>query len=460
MQRHLGFGLLIALLVWSATPRAAEAKDYWNDETPAQRAERMAWWQEARFGMFIHWGLYAIPEGRWQGKETYSEWIRHKAKIPLDQYDRFRMSFNPIRFEADAWARMAREAGMKYLIITSKHHDGFCLWPSAQTDFDVASTPFDRDILDELKAACDRQGIRLGFYHSIMDWHHPDYVPRRDWEKDRGAEGADLERYIGYMKTQLKELVERYDPVVLWFDGEWEGTWTHEHGIDLYDYVRSLKPEIIINNRVDKGRKGMQGLTIKGDFRGDFGTPEQEIPATGIPGTDWESCMTMNSDWGWNAADTKWKSTEDLVRKLVDIASKGGNFLLNIGPKPDGTFPEKAVERLSGMGDWMAQYGGSIYGTEASPIAQPSWGRITLRRDGETSTLFLHVFDWPADGNLPVAIANEAIDCVPMGILDRPFVVDSGAGGLTARLEGPAPDPIDSVIVLRVRGAVKPIEAQ
>ncbi len=262
--------------------------------------QRMQWWRDARFGMFIHWGLYAIPAGEWNGSQKHAEWIRTTAEIPLETYDQFLQQFNPVKFDADAWARMAKDAGMKYIVITSKHHDGFCLWPSAHTDFDVDSTPFKRDIMGELKAACDKHGLVFCMYHSIMDWHHPDYLPRRKWEHDRSTEGAQYDRYVAYMKAQLKELVERYDPGVLWFDGEWEDTWTHELGKDLYDYVRSLKPDIIINNRVDKGREGMQGMTKGDEFRGDFGTPEQEIPATGIPGVDWESCMTMNHHWGYN----------------------------------------------------------------------------------------------------------------------------------------------------------------
>ena len=198
----------------------------------------------------------------------------------MQEYDQFVKQFNPTKFDAEEWVRLAKYAGMKYIVITSKHHDGFCLWDSKQTDFDIMSTPYERDILKQLTDACSKYGIRMCFYHSIMDWHHPDYLPRRPWEvKNRTADGADFPKYVSYMKNQLAELVKNYNPHVLWFDGEWENTWTHEMGVDLYDYVRRLKPDIIINNRVDKGRQGMQGLTRDGDYRGDFGTPEQEIPA-------------------------------------------------------------------------------------------------------------------------------------------------------------------------------------
>ena len=412
--------------------------------------QRMQWWREARFGLFIHWGLYAIPAGEWQGKKKYAEWIRHKAKIPLEEYNQFLDEFNPVRFDADAWAQMAKNAGMKYVVITSKHHDGFCLWPSEHTDFDVQSTPFGRDIMGELKAACDKHGLVFCMYHSIMDWHHPDYLPRRDWEKQRSTEGADYDLYVAYMKRQLQELVEHYQPGVLWFDGEWEKTWTHEHGKDLDDYVRGLKSDIIINNRVDKGRRGMQGLTKDGDYRGDFGTPEQEIPDTGIPGMDWESCMTMNRHWGYNRHDKNFKSTQDLVRKLIDIASKGGNFLLNVGPTATGEFPAESVQRLAEMGKWMDTHSEAIYGTSASPCETPSWGRITRKGN----SLYLFVFDRPADNRLLVPLKIEAARCHPLAEPEQELEVSTTDEGLVVQLTNVETDPLATVIELEAAGKI------
>jgi len=244
--------------------------DYLN-ESIEDIDERMEWWREARFGMFIHWGLYAIPAGEWKGETNHAEWIRTTAQIPIDVYDEFIDEFNPIKFNAEDWVRMAKDAGMKYIVITSKHHDGFCLFDSEYADFDIMSSPFKRDILKELSDACHKEGIKICWYHSIMDWHHPDYLPRRGWEMNRTSEGADLDRYILHMKNQLKELVENYGDIgVLWFDGEWEGTWSNEYGKDLYNYVRNLSPDIIINNRVDVGRSGMAGLTREGEYAGDL----------------------------------------------------------------------------------------------------------------------------------------------------------------------------------------------
>ncbi len=314
---------LLSLLILMSLVRAQELAESQMETlaqlgTPeeVQEQARMAWWREARFGMFIHWGLYAIPAGEWKGETNHAEWIRTTAQIPIDEYDKFVHEFNPIKFDADEWVRMAKDAGMKYIVITSKHHDGFSLFNSRYTDFDIMSTPFKRDIMDELANACRKYGLKICWYHSIMDWHHPDYLPRRGWES-RTTDGADFDRYISHMKKQLKELIQNYGDIgVLWFDGEWEETWNHEYGQDLYDYVRNLQPSIIINNRVDAGRAGMQGLTKEGNYAGDFGTPEQEIPPTGLPGIDWETCMTMNDHWGYNKHNNNWKSSKDLIQKV------------------------------------------------------------------------------------------------------------------------------------------------
>ncbi len=373
------------------------AQDFLH-ESKNDRNNRMGWWREARFGLFLHWGLYAVPAGHWGDRNDYGEWIRNSARIPLDEYSRFVSQFNPVKFDAKSWVRMAKEAGMRYIVITSKHHDGFCLFDSKFTDFNVMSTPFHRDVLAELADACRKEDVKLCFYYSIMDWHHPDYLPHREWETTRPAADAEFARYVQYMKNQLKELLTRYGDIgVLWFDGEWEPTWNHLLGNDLYNYVRRLQPAIIVNNRVGAGRSGMEGFNEEGEFAGDFGTPEQEIPATGIPDADWETCMTMNDHWGYNAADTNFKSSRDLIRMLVDIASKGGNFLLNIGPTAEGVFPPASIARLHDIGAWMKISGESVYGTTSSPFSRTPWGRCTrkLMPDGSVR-LYFHLFDRPS----------------------------------------------------------------
>lgn len=421
------------------------------------RDRRLAWWREARFGMFIHWGLYALPAGTWKGTRSpkaNGEWIMNDLQIPLADYEELAARFNPVQYDPRAWVRIAEEAGMKYIVITSKHHDGFALFDSTVSTYDVMATPYGRDLLAPLAAECRQAGLRFCTYHSILDWHHPDYLPRRAWDS-RPADSANLDRYVAYMKAQLKEIVAKYDPGVLWFDGEWENTWTHERGVDLYDYVRSLNPDIIINNRVDKGRQGMQGMTRTGDFRGDFGTPEQEIPPSGLPGVDWESCMTMNNTWGFRTDDDRWKSAETLIRNLVDIASKGGNFLLNVGPTAEGLIPAPSVDRLAAVGAWMRVNAPAIHGTTASPIGKPAWGRSTKK----PGTVFLHVFEWPKDGVLTVGLRNRVktarLLASPGGSLEATTL----AGGVQIRVPATAPDAIATVIALDIEGSPQSLEA-
>jgi len=425
-----------------------------TSESPMSDEERMEWWQEARFGMFIHWGLYAIPAGEWEDETNHAEWIRTTAQIPIEVYDTLIDYFNPVKFDAEAWVQMAKDAGMKYIVITSKHHDGFCLFDSEYSEFDVMGSPFKRDIMKELALECEKAGIKMCWYHSIMDWHHPDYLPRRGWETDRSSEGADLDSYVQYMKKQLSELVGDYGEIgVLWFDGEWESTWNHEYGQDLYDYVRSLQPNIIINNRVDVGRGGMEGLTRKGGYAGDFGTPEQEIPATGLPDVDWETCMTMNDHWGYNKHDDNWKSTKDLIQKLADIASKGGNFLLNVGPKADGAFPEESILRLEEIGDWMDVNSESIYGTKASPFKTLEWGRCTQKSSGNDTRLYLHVFDYPVDGKLLIpGIFNTPEKAFLLSDPELNLGFERCEDAILSDIPETPPNDYNSVLVLDIKG--------
>ncbi len=454
---------LLCLCLFSAGLQGlrAQSKQKNTKSTPVETAavqepsSRMAWWQDARFGMFIHWGIYSVPAGEWNGKTGYGEWIRNSAEIPLDDYDQFRTRFNPVKFDADAWVKMARDAGMKYIVITSKHHDGFCMFDTKQTDFNIMNTPFRRDPMKNLAAACKKYGLKFCLYYSIMDWHHPDYLPRREWEKDRTKEGADFDRYLVYMKEELKELLTNYGDIsVLWFDGEWESTWNEKHGKEIYNYVKSLQPNILINNRVGAGRLDMEGLTKEGAFGGDFGTPEQQIPATGLPGVDWETCMTMNDHWGYNRADKNFKPAKEIIRMLTDIASKGGNYLLNVGPTSEGLIPGESIERLAAVGRWMKVNGESVYGTQASPFSQLAWGRCTRKISGDRTILYLHVFDWPANGVLKLSGLLNTPDKAylladPLHVLLK---VDRDNDALVISLPKVAPDTINSVICLALSG--------
>lgn len=423
-------------------------------QTQLTHDERMAWWREARFGMFIHWGLYAIPAGKWGESTHHGEWIRTTAQIPLEEYAKFQPQFNPTAFDADAWARVAADAGMKYLVITSKHHDGFALFDSKLTEWDVMNTPFGRDVMKELSEACERHGVKFCTYHSIMDWQHPDYLPRREWETQRSSEGADFARFRRYLHGQVEEVVRNYRPHVMWFDGEWESTWTHEYGVELFEHCRKLAPAMLVNNRVDVHRAGTAGFSQSSEAVGDFGTPEQEIPATGLPGVDWETCMTMNGNWGYNAYDTNWKSSREMVHMLVDVASKGGNYLLNIGPRADGTFPPEAVERLKDIGAWTKRYGAAIYGTQASPLDTLSWGRCTLKRNGDDTLLFLHVFDTPPSGELVLpGIGNDPLSA---GYLSGPRIalpVERRGSDLVVKLLSAPQGEHAYVVTLGLKGA-------
>jgi alpha-L-fucosidase len=410
----------------------------------------MRWWREARFGLFIHFGLFSLPTAEPKRMDKY-------FSMTDDEFVALKDRFNPVRYDPKEWARLARTAGMKYLVLVTKSHDGWCLFDSKYTDFDVMSTPYRRDILKPLAEACRREGIRICWYYSIMDWHHLDYLPRRSVDK-RPAAGASFDRYVVFMKNQLCELLTNYGPIgVLWFDGEWDASWTDQRGEDLYRYVRSLQPDIIVNNRVGKSRRGMTGVDAPGARAGDFGTPEQNIPAAAPTGVDWETCMTMNNHWEYIDYDQNWKSSSTLIHMLVDCASKGANFLLDVGPTPEGPFPRPAVERLEAIGRWMHINGESIHGTQASPYGKPfSWGRCTTKRvSADKSRLYLHVFQWPGDGNLVVpALKNRVIGSF--------LLADPNRSGLGVRAEGEsiritvpraAPDPADSVVVLDVAAA-------
>lgn len=447
-MKNVRLSLLTILLILSISCKEKKVKE----------PDRMEWWREARFGLFVHWGVYSILAGEWNGTTNHAECIRETAQIPLRKYNELVPQFNPVKFNANEWVKMVKDAGMKYIVITSKHIDGFCLFDSKETEFDIMSTPFKRDILKELSDACMKNGIKLCFYYAIWDSNHPDYLPRRKWENDRLVDGADMDRYVSYMKNQLKELVSNYGKIgVLWFDGEWEKTWTHERGKDMYDYMRKLDPDIIINNRVDKGRTDMAGLTRDSTFYGDFGTAEQEILSTS-PGVDWESCMTMNDHWGYNKMDQNWKSTEDLIRKLIDIASKGGNFLLNVGPTAEGLFPKASIERLKEIGGWMKENGEAIYETQASPFQKLDWGRCTQKTKGKNTILYLHVFDWPKHGELIVPkLKNKIVKVYALcghGKRELP-VGKTGYGTISVNVNSVTQSKYATVIVLQIEG--KPV---
>ncbi len=451
-HRWLRFASAAMLLAAAMQSGLAMAQAQVPAESAEQKEQRMQWWTDARFGMFIHWGLYAVPAGEWKQGKDYGEWIMENAYIPRNEYEQFAKQFNPVRYDPDAWVRIAKDAGMKYIVITSKHHEGFAMWDSKASDYNIVRrTPYGKGVLKELADATRRQGLHFGTYYSIMDWHHPSqsgmepghYQPTK-------IDPARKREYVEEMKAQLKELITGTDTEVLWFDGEWVNWWTNEDGRDLYAYLRSLKPDLIINNRIGRGRDGLAGMD-KVQGAGDFGTPEQEIPARGFgPGVYWESCMTLNDHWGFSRNDHNWKSPETLIRNLIDIASKGGNYLLNVGPTAEGLIPQPSVERLAEVGKWMKVNGESIYGTQASPFATPvAWGRVTSK----PGKLYLHVFDWPKDGRLTLPPGVEYRRAYLLAEPGRALKLRDTGRGVHLSVPARAPDSVASVIVVETRQA-------
>ena len=443
--------LLFLSLIFSISVSAQ--KDFLK-ESKQERDVRMQWWRDATFGMFIHWGAYAVPAGVYQGKEVkgIGEWIMHSAQIPISEYEEFVRQFNPVNFNAKEWVAIAKNAGMKYIVITSKHHDGFCIWDSKVTDYDIMdASPYKRDILKELADACKEAGVKLCFYHSIMDWHQPDAESKKDYTHQHTPH-PDFATYREmYLKPQLKELIQKYDPAVLWFDGEWIPEWTEDQGRDLYNYLRNLKPDLVINNRVGKGRAGMQGMNKYKDAAGDFGTPEQEI-LEGTSDSDWESCMTMNDTWGFKKSDAKWKSSETLIHNLIDIAAKGGNYLLNVGPTAEGVIPAASVERLSEMGDWLKVNGEAIYSTHSTKKYKENDASFTISKDG---SLVYAIITQPVSGELMLkTVEVKQGSKIYMLGLKNPleYTVDE-SGNL--RIKWPSQLPCKYAWTIRIEGKIR-----
>lgn len=446
MRRFVVPTLLLATAVLCCPPLRAQESAA-AGETKPQRDARMRWWREARFGLFIHWGVYAVPAGFYKGKPVpgIGEWILRQATIPVAEYRAFAREFNPVRYDPDAWAALAREAGMKYIVITSKHHDGFALFDSKVTDWDVVdATPYKKDVLAPLAAAARRRGLKFGLYYSqAQDWVHPGGAKAGMSEGD-GWDPAHRGSFEDYLRRiavpQVREILTAYRPDVLWWDTP---TWmTPERAAPLHALL-ARRPGIITNNR------------LGGGYAGDTDTPEQHIPATGIPGRDWEVCMTMNDTWGYKSDDNNWKSTETLIRNLVDIASKGGNFLLNVGSTARGEIPRPSVERLRAIGRWMRVNGEAIYGTAASPFARLPWGRCTRKARGSGATLYLHIFDWPQDGRLLVPGLKSRITSARLLSGRARLRTETSGEGVVVRVPATAPDPIASVIAVDVAGPLE-----
>ncbi|WP_214072380.1 alpha-L-fucosidase [Mucilaginibacter sp. dw_454] len=403
---------------------------------------RMAWWSKARFGMFIHWGVYSVPAGVYDGKKYpgLGEWLMHDAKIPVDTYQAYAKDFNPTQYDPEKWVLMAKAAGIKYIVITTKHHDGFAMFDSKASDWNIVQrSPYHKDVIKMLADACRKYGMKLGFYYSqANDWNNAGGAAAGGhWDK---KQDGSFDTYLDKVAIpQIKEILNNYGDVAeLWWDVPTD--MTKERAAKITPLL-AAHPEIITNNR------------LGGDVQGDLETPEQYIPATGFPGRHWETCMTMNDTWGYKTYDDHWKSSQTLIRNLVDIASKGGNYLLNIGPKSTGEIPQPIVDRLKDMGDWMKVNSEAIYGTTASPFKKLGWGRCTTKEmaDGNT-TLYLQVFNWPTDGQLLVpGLKNEALSAKLLAN-GSALKFKKVADGLSVSVPSAALDENATVIKLVIKG--------
>src|SRR4051812_4607559 len=426
------FGLICAFGAQAQTPSAE-----------ALRQERLAWWREARFGMFIHWGLYAVPAGEWNGKPTpgLGEWIMNRAKIPATEYEKLTSQFNPVKFNADEWVAVAKSAGVKYITITAKHHDGFAMYGSKVSKFNIVdATPFHRDPLKELAAACQKAGIKLCFYYSqAQDWHEPDGAGNSwDWPDENKKNFAKY--FEEKVKPQVRELLTNYGPIgLMWFDTP--QVITKAQSEDLAALVHQLQPKCLVSGRVGHGA-------------GDYDSAGDNQISVGVVKRDWETPVTMNDTWGFRKDDNNWKSTATLIRQLVQIASRGGNYLLNVGPTAEGQIPQPSVQRMAEIGQWLKVNSGAINGTEPSPFPyELPWGIITSR----PGKLYLHVFEWPKKELVLYGVKNDVKSAHLLAggtALKINRQADKAADHYALRIELPptAPDKNDSIIVLEMNG--------
>jgi alpha-L-fucosidase len=404
------------------------------------------WWTEARFGLFIHWGLYALP--------ARHEWVKSREKMSDEVYQRYFDRFDPDLFNPAEWARAARAAGMRYFVVTAKHHDGFCLWDSRYTEYKATNTPAGRDLLRPLVDAMRAEGLRVGFYYSLLDWHHPEYTvdayhPRRDDREfvDK-ARGRDLGKYVDYLFAQVRELLTDFGTVdVLFLDYSFPGPggkgrreWRSE---DLITMVRELQPGILVNDRLDL-------LDVPGGW--DFRTPEQFMPRQWVEAdgrrVPWETCQTFSGSWGYFRDESTWKSPRQLIVMLVETVSKGGNLLLNVGPTGRGTLDPRALDRLRSIGDWMRLHGRSVYGCTQAPEEFLVPANCLLTYHPGRRRLYAHVLEWPP-GTLPMnGLAGRVDYAQLLNDASEVPVVDHGAE--SGYFSGPRAEPPKDTLTLRL----------
>lgn len=384
-----------------------------------------------RFGLFIHFGPVTL-------RGTEIGWSRNK-EVTAEDYDNLYKEFNPVLFNADAWVKAAKDAGMKYLTITAKHHDGFCLWPTAVSSYNIMNSPFKRDIVGELAKACRKEGIAFCMYFTILDWHDPDYPVHNPYDSTKYVQG-NMQRFVSTIKNELKEIITRYKPYMLWFDGNWERPWKYEYAIDIYQYIKSLDKNVIINNRLGKG----EHTAFSAESVGDYLTPEQKVGALNMD-DPWESCITISKQWAWKPNDPV-KSLKECIQTLVKTSAGNGNLLFNVGPMMDGRIEHRQVERLKEMGKWLSKYGSTIYGTKGGPYL-PNNVYATTRKG---NNLYLHLFERKASAiELPPLPGIKIIKAYFMN--GKAVTFDQEAGqNIRINLPENLPDTVSSVIVIEL----------
>jgi len=443
----LAAGSLTGLQAGEGNAKALPGDPYAN-ETKAERDARMAWWREARFGMFIHWGIYAVPAGSYEGEQVggIGEWIMRNAKIPSKVYRGYAKDFTAANYDPAAWAKLAKEAGMRYMVITSKHHDGFALYPSEVTDWDaVDASAAKRDLIGPLAEAARAEGLKFGLYYSqAQDWMHPGgsiYGYKEGQVINEDHKGS-FDQYLKDIAVpQVREILTRYRPDVLWWDTP---ILMNEKRAEPLASLLALRPGIIHNNR------------LGGGYIGDTETPEQFIPPTGFGDRDWETCMTMNGTWGYKSYDHNWKPADVLVTNLINTASKGGNYLLNIGPDATGRVPEESIQLLKQVGAWMKVNGEAIYGTSASPFnCRLPWGRCTTKIESGKHILYAHVYDWPVNHKLLLPGLKAKVDAASLLATGEQLKVTDSPHGPVVLLPGSPVDKLSTTVKLVLKGEPK-----
>jgi len=410
-----------------------------------ENLDNREWFQDAKFGLFVHWGVYSIMAGG--GDQGIAEWIMERKNIPIVQYEKLPTFFNPTQFDPAEWVSMVKKAGMKYITITSKHHDGFAMFDSKISDYNIVdATPYGKDVIGMLKQECDRQGIRLFFYHSQLDWHNPDYFPHgRTGNGIPGrSQSGDFDAYIDYMNTQLTELLTQYGPVGgIWFDGMWdkpEADWRLD---ETYALIHSLQPGALIGSNHHQ-------MPFPGE---DFMMFERDLPGENTMGFNntgisedvpLEMCETMNGSWGFNIIDQNYKSVKTLIHTMVRAAGYGANFLLNTGPMPNGKIQPENVDTLMAIGHWMETYGDAVYGTRRGPVEPQDWG-VTVTKG---NVIYIHVLDYKGRA---IDIAGIAPDRIRSAVYfdDRSRAdINRNEEGITITIPDRKLKPIDTILVL------------